>query len=288
MDLGRIKNYSYICHTNNVTMKTISRTFFSIRVGVLFFTVIPIFYFLFVLAYNPFGSDRFLSEGPGFTLNLIITTLIVLGVMVLSRVLIFLLRRVMDLDWSLYILWCAGEVILCGLFASIPMGLSFVPAHNYFSVMSQCVLFMAAILAIPLSIITLAVQAYILNRRAQSAPQVDEKKLLRFYDELKRLKLVVSSEAVLYLASEENYVHIVYLENGRVRKFTLRSSMRALEENLTPYGLVRCHRSYFLNIAHVDLIRKDANGYALAQLDREGMDPIPVSKRYYEALIHLL
>ena len=269
-------------------MKTISRTFYHIRVTVLFFTVVPIFYFLFVLIYNPFRSDALLSAASGFTLNLIITSLIVLGVMTLSRILLFLLRQTLDLNWSLYILWCVGEVVLCGLFTSIPMAIAYSPEHTYFTVMSQSVLYMAAILVYPLAVLTLAVQAYVLNRRALSAPQVDEKKLLRFYDEQKRLKLVVSSDAVLYIESEENYVHIVYLENGRVRRFTLRSSMRALEEGLARHGLVRCHRSYFLNAAHVDLVRKDANGYALAQLDREGLDPIPVSKRYYEALMQLL
>ncbi len=283
-----MKKNSYLCPTKFVTMKTISRTFYQVPVTVLFFTVVPIVFFLFVLMYNPFGSDKMLSVGAGYTLNLIVISLIVLGVMVLSRILLFLLRRVLDLNWSLYILWCVGEVVLCGLFTSIPMAIAYAPEHTYFTVMSQCVLYMAAILSIPLSILTLAVQAYVLNRRALSAPAVDEKKLLRFYDEQKRLKLVVSSDAVLYIESEENYVHIVYLDNGRVRRFTLRSSMRALEEGLARHGLVRCHRSYFLNAAHVDLVRKDSNGYALAQLDREGLDAIPVSKRYYDALMKLL
>ena len=208
--------------------------------------------------------------------------------MVLSRILLFLLRRVLDLNWPLYVLWCVGEAVLCGLFTSIPLGIAYLSEHTYFSVMSQCVLYMSAVLVFPLSILSLSVQAYVLNRQVQLAPAVDEKRLLRFYDEQKRLKLVVASDAVLYIESEDNYVHIVYLENGRVRRFTLRSSMRALEEGLARHGLVRCHRSYFLNAQHVDLIRKDASGYALAQLDHEGLHPIPVSKRYYEALMKLL
>ena len=264
-------------------MKTIPRAFYHIPVTVLFFTVVPIFYFLFVLMYNPFGSGELISAGVGYTLHLII-----LGVMVLSRILLFLLRRVLDLNWPLYVLWCVGEAVLCGLFTSIPLGIAYLSEHTYFSVMSQCVLYMSAVLVFPLSILSLSVQAYVLNRQVQLAPAVDEKRLLRFYDEQKRLKLVVASDAVLYIESEDNYVHIVYLENGRVRRFTLRSSMRALEEGLARHGLVRCHRSYFLNAQHVDLIRKDASGYALAQLDHEGLHPIPVSKRYYEALMKLL
>ena len=64
--------------------------------------------------------------------------------------------------------------------------------------------------------------------------------------------------------------------------------MRALEESLARHGLVRCHRSFFINASHVDLLRKDANGYALAQLDKDGVKPIPVSRRYYDAVIALL
>ena len=278
-----MKKNLYLCPSKYVTMKTISRTFYHIPVTVLFFTVVPVFYFLFVLMYNPFGSDVLLSAGAGYTLNLIITSLIVLVVMVLSRILVFILRRVLDLNWSLYILWCVGEVVLCGLFTSIPMAIAYSPEHTYFTVMSQCVLYMAAILVIPLSILSLSVQAYVLNRRAQSAPQVDEKKLLRFYDEQKRLKLVVSSDAVLYIESEENYVHIVYLDNGRVRRFTLRSSMRALEEGLARHGLVRCHRSYFVNVSHIVALRKDPGDVISAELDVP-QRVIPVSRRLYHAL----
>ena len=95
---------------------------------------------------------------------------------------------------------------------------------------------------------------------------------------------MVSSDAILYIQSEENYVRIIHLDNGRVREFTLRSSMRALEELLQRHGLVRCHRSYFINPDRVEMLRKDANGYFQARLDREGIEPIPVSKRYYEAV----
>ena len=51
---------------------------------------------------------------------------------------------------------------------------------------------------------------------------------------------------------------------------------------------MRCHRSFFVNAAHVELLKKDANGYALAQLDQEGLKNIPVSKKYYDSIVALL
>lgn len=269
-------------------MKTIARTFYKMPVTVLFFVAVPLFYFLFVLAYKPFDLEVFLAVGQGrFSLQLIVSTLIVFGVMLFSRLLLFLLRRVLDLNWSLYVLWCFGEAILCGLFLSIPMGIGWA-ARPYFTVMSLCILYMAGILVFPLSLISMAVQLYVLGKKADLAPAVDEKTLIRFYDEQKRLKLVVASDAVLYIEAEENYVHIVHLDNGKVKDFELRSSMRALEEVLQRHGLVRCHRSFFVNSAHVELLKKDVNGYALAQLDQEKVKNIPVSKKYYDSIVTLL
>lgn len=270
-------------------MKTIPRAFYKMPAQTLFITVVPLFYFLFILAYDPFNMSVFLDAGHGrFTLNLFIGTLIVLGITALSRMLLFLLKRIMDLNWPLYTLWCVGEVVLSGLFLSIPLGIGWAGVRPYLSTMSLCLLYNAGILVFPLSLISMGIQLSILARRAQSVPLIDERTLIRFHDEQKRLKLVISSESILYIESEENYVHIVHLDNGRVKDFTLRSSMRALEEPLIRHGLVRCHRSFFLNPSHVDLLKKDANGFALAQLDRDDAKPIPVSKRYYEAVTSLL
>lgn len=270
-------------------MKSIARTFYKMPANTLFIVVIPLFYFLFVLAYDPFDIGDFLAVGKGrYTLNLIVSSLIVLGVVAISRMLLFLLRRSIDLNWSLYILWCALEVIMAGLMQSILLGVGWAGTLPYFAVMSRGTLYMAGILVFPYAILTMGIQLHVLSRRAASAPLVDEKTLIHFHDEQKRLKLIVSSESVLYIEAEENYVHIVHLDNGRVKDFTLRSSMRSLEEMLSRHGLVRCHRSYFVNATHVDMLKKDPNGYALAQLDREGVKPVPVSKRYYEALTALL
>ena len=270
-------------------MKPLARTFYKMPVNVLFFTGVPLFFFLFVLAYQPFNLDEFLAAGHGrYTLNLIIATLIVLGVMSLSRMLLFLLRHAMDLNWPLYGLWCVGEAVLCGLFLSIPLGIGWAGVRPYFSVMSLCILYNIGILVFPLTIFSMGVQLYVLYQRAANAPSVDEKTLIRFHDEQKRLKLVLSSEAILYLEAEDNYVHIVHLDNGRIRDFQLRSSMRALEDILLRHGLVRCHRSFFVNAAHVNLLKKDESGFALAQLDCPDAKAIPVSKKYYDAMVSLL
>ncbi len=270
-------------------MKTISRTFYKMPVNTMFMVLVPLFFFLFVLAYRPFNLDVFLAPGgQHYTLNLIICTLIVLGVMSLSRMLLFILRRSIDLNAALYVIWCVGEAVLCGLFMSIPMGIGWAGVRPYFSVMSLCVLYMAGILVFPVSILSLAVQVYVLSKEAVRGVVPDEKTLIRFHDDQKRLKLVVSSEQVLYIEAEDNYVHVVHLDNGRVKDFNLRASMRSLEELLLRHGLVRCHRSYFVNPKYVKLLSKNRDGIITAELLVPEVEAIPVSKQFYKQLSELL
>lgn len=269
-------------------MKTISRVFYRMSANILYFLVVPLFYFLFTLLYQPFEINEFLAVGKGYFIqNLVFTTLIMIGVLSLSRMLLFILRHVIDLNWTLYMIWCLGEVVVTGFFWSILLGLQWGSQMTYFSVLSTGIVFLSAITVFPYALLTMAIQLQILGN-AKQAPPVDEKTLVRFHDDQKRLKFIISSPAILYIEAEDNYVHIVHLDNGRVKDFTLRSSMRALEEALSKHGLVRCHRSFFVNPNHVDLVKKDINGYALAQLDRDGLDPVPVSRKYYESLSSLL
>jgi DNA-binding LytR/AlgR family response regulator len=95
-------------------------------------------------------------------------------------------------------------------------------------------------------------------------------------------------EAILYISAEENYVNIYYTDNGRVKSYVLRSSMKALDELCQDHGLIRCHRSYYINPAHVKVLRKDREGLVHAELDVTDVMDIPVTKRYYDRLSELL
>jgi DNA-binding LytR/AlgR family response regulator len=109
-----------------------------------------------------------------------------------------------------------------------------------------------------------------------------------FYYNFHNLKIVLTAPAILYIAAEENYVHIYYLENGRVKEYCLRSSMKALDELCQDNGLIRCHRSFYINPVHVKVLRKDRDGIMYAELDADDIRHIPVSKTYYGRLSDML
>ena len=85
----------------------------------------------------------------------------------------------------------------------------------------------------------------------------------------------------------ENYVQVFYLEGERVRDYLVRASMRSIEELCADNGLKRCHRSFYLNPAHVKTLRREKEGVIVAELDVAGQE-VPVTKRYYDDLVAIL
>ena len=63
--------------------------------------------------------------------------------------------------------------------------------------------------------------------------------------------------------------------------------MKKIDELVSRYGLVRCHRSFLINPSHVKMLKKGKEGVLQAELD-ECPALVPVSKRYYDNLASLL
>ena len=64
--------------------------------------------------------------------------------------------------------------------------------------------------------------------------------------------------------------------------------MRGIEELMAKHGIVRCHRSYFVNPRHVKVLRRDKEGMIQAELDVAAIKPVPVSPTYYDQLSKML
>ena len=64
--------------------------------------------------------------------------------------------------------------------------------------------------------------------------------------------------------------------------------MRAVDELCLSNGLVRCHRSFYVNPAHIQVLRKDREGVIFAVLDASDVRDIPVSRKFYNNLSEML
>ncbi len=91
-------------------------------------------------------------------------------------------------------------------------------------------------------------------------------------------------KSILYVASEGNYSQIFFKKNSVVEKKLIRISMKNIEEQIEQFnGLVRCHRSYFVNIQNVkNVIGNARSSYInLHDIDMQ----IPVSRNFSRALL---
>ena len=249
--------------------------------------VIPLFAFVFCLYYRPFAMLDFLSmENASFSFNATILLCILLVTMSMTRWGLFAIGKARNISGYAYLLWCVGETMVSALFCALYLVLISHTSRTFFEVSGVTFLNLLTTTIYPLGILWLCFDRYMINE--DTAKPVDESTLIRFYDEYKKLRLVIANEAVMFIKSEENYVQIHYLDKGKTRKFVLRSSMRALEEDLSKKGLVRCHRSYFINPAYIKIVHRDESGQIVAELNQDGYDSIPISRKYQDEITKLL
>ena len=105
--------------------------------------------------------------------------------------------------------------------------------------------------------------------------------------------LVFPAGNLLFIESSDNYCTVFYLKDGpnevnKIAKPLLRSSLSRLEKQINqPHiahkPVVRCHRSYVVNLDRAERITGNAQGYKLHLLG--GQFQIPVARQYNETLV---
>ena len=251
---------------------------------VLYFVGIPIFFFLFMIIYRPFGSEDLLClRYGGFAFNVAIITAIIFLVLVITRLTMWSLRRVIEWRFYVYMLWCIGEILLMALFVSLYITLISGRFYHYMDVVPKAMLYLSGVTVFPYVICFLLLKSSILEH-----PATGDGGLLHFYDDKHRLKFVVDPTQILYIQAEENYCLICYIDGEKLKRFTLRITMARLEERCAPYKIVRCHRSYCVNMSRVKGMRREADKTNLLELNVDGVDVIPVSDRYSSKVSEML
>ena len=107
-----------------------------------------------------------------------------------------------------------------------------------------------------------------------------------FYDEKGELKLSVRPEMLYYIEAADNYIEIHYMANGKMQTLLVRNSLKRIETQFYNTQLVRCHRSYIVNIGNVQLLKK-TNRELMIDFSIENLPNIPVSKGYSNIITEL-
>lgn len=266
-------------------MEKIPQTFSSLRYNIIYIVGIPLFSLCFVLLYQPNSVVTLLEMQRNLlSFNATILMCILFGVLLLSRTLLLCLYRRLQLTWLKYGAWEIAEIIGMSLFSALYISLMYHGSLSYFQVLGWCAFYIFFIAIYPYIIFNLAVALV----DKQDEKDIQDEGLIRFVDSTQRVKLMISPAAILYIAANENYVNIYYMEGERLKEYALRSSMKALESVMLKNGIIRCQRSYYINPQHIKVLRKDKDGIILAELDTPNAKSVPVSPKYYDTLIKRL
>lgn len=92
---------------------------------------------------------------------------------------------------------------------------------------------------------------------------------------------------LLFISSADNYITVHYLAEQNVKNTILRNTLKSTEDKIKHIGtIIRCHRSYIVNLNKVERIIGDAQGLKL--LIKGINDPILVGKSYLSTVKEML
>lgn len=118
------------------------------------------------------------------------------------------------------------------------------------------------------------------TQRAES----DAPRMIHLHDYNGTLRLTINLDTLYYMESEDNYIKVYYKHNDKIQSYMLRCRTSDVEKSLAGTPMVRCHRSYIVNIRKIQFVGEE-HRMRYIKLDDESLKQIPVSKSYYESLL---
>lgn len=250
-----------------------------------------VFAYAFINVYRPFGFDNWYKISD---LQLMIGSgVVVLSGMVtiiLSRLLLFWLKKSHEITYALYIYFIAAEIILMGLFYTSLEIFILEDSRPPLNILFNAVQNTALLLLIPyvLSILFFA-WTDIRKKLDQVLTQFKEpsETFIPFNDEKGNLRITIKLVDLLFLESNDNYVNIHFMDGEKQKVFMIRNSLKYFQFQLKDYPIYRVHRKYAVNIKNVKLLKREKNIYVLL-INTYKEDNIPVSRTYEKEILELM
>ena len=251
--------------------------------------VVSVFFFVFISFFLPFGVDNYDPNHEyslEFFREIFYFFLPLLMVCSLNE---FILRPVFlkQVSWSKVILWSAWSLFI--LTTVVFFTYNFLGNWHDFRLSSylEFLTQVPAVLIFPMA----GVFFYFQYRSLQSRYKVIESdrnaltpaddRFLHFKGAGAKDQITLSASCFIYGKAQDNYVELYYAEDNSQKKFVMRATLNKLVKAVNDESIVRCHRSFMVNLHQVKSIKgvnQDTTLY-LSPFDT----PVPVSKTYLQA-----
>ena len=257
---------------------------------------IAVFSILFMLIYTPFSMAAWFDVTDERSMFVTFAFYIVaVATMIISKVAMRWAQSRIRISTPIYLLWLIIEAfVITWLYIGFTRVIlpETICTPQFTLRVFSCVV---AILAIPYTMVSLYA-AYRSQREENQIMRyrehllggnVSTSNLINLADENGVVKLTIDINSLYYIESQDNYVKIYYDNDGALHSYMLRSRTKSIESTLANTSMLRCHRSYIINTANINLVRNDKSNPVVI-LKHPDIKPIPVSKSYYERLITLV
>ncbi|MBO7331291.1 MAG: LytTR family transcriptional regulator, partial [Alistipes sp.] len=192
--------------------------------------------------------------------------IVAVAIMFISKMLMNMYQKRIKFTYAKYISWIVVEIIAIAIFYTY-FTLLYMPDENYkvVDILFKALGCILLIEAIPYTILTLyaayrdkteELQMLQYELSLAGEPSVAYPSLINLYDYNGTLKLTINSDSLYYMESQDNYVKIYYENQGKLLSYMLRCRTKAIDDYLVDTSMVRCHRSYMVNVMKINHIKK--------------------------------
>ena len=255
-----------------------------------------LFALVFLTAYVPFSATAWFQVGKG---SYFFTTLAFVGTgtlfLALSRTLMtWLVKKMRHFPFWFYILWLFLEIVLISVFYTLLSHFQIQPtggkSYGFAYILAKSFLITLVALGVPYTVTDLVIllkdaqQRLMLTKsdtvESDNEVMPEHTEIINLMDNNGNLKLSVKLDNLFYIKAEDNYINVFYQRSGTIASYMLRCKIQTIADNcVDSSSLMRCHRSYIVNINKVSVLHNEADGFVI-DFEREGLESIPVSKTY--------
>ena len=266
---------------------------------------VPLFALLFILIYKPLDFDTLdekllpwlnIPYDLKITLLSIVIVLIGMAVAAVSRMIMTTYAKRHPLSYVKYIAWVALEIlIMVTIYTAATYFLIDLSGGATISSIFRNTLFKAIlILLIPyvISYIYFIWQERVgelkaIRKRLEEDENALQKAYIQICDEKGKMQLSVRREKLIVIESADNYVCVWYLNGDQPKRVMVRTTLKQIASQLADTHVLRCHRSYMVNLDHIKVLRREKEGI-FVEFGIEGIPDIPISKTYAESITRWL
>lgn len=265
-----------------------------------FIVFVAIFSLIFINAYKPFNSFEWIPyiryRGSNAAYLLISTGLVAAGllILVLSRIIMTIYTRRSEMVYGVFMLWVVVETIVMASVYTLYAILSNDVTSDFLQLWKNTLVNTVLVLFIPYVIFIIYVswrekdrQLRQMAERLENSDSPAASGLIPLYNDKGELQLSLKKENLILLESADNYVCVWYMNNDTVKKIMIRNTMKCMARDLDGSSIVRCHRSYMVNLDHVKVMRRQNTGITI-ELGIAGIPDIPISKTYCDSVTRWL